>query len=139
MDTKQNYKSQRQDPKVLSLGSLLLFYIITDHRFRLTTLPCPVMQLFEHLFELLWDRQAEVGGVLQDGEAVIRDRPEDDGSTQYPRLVQHIDVQHLGDPDKQEGQHLPAQAAEADRGAELLILDGTHHAGDVVHDHEDQQ
>ena len=80
-----------------------------------------------------------MGSILQDGEAVVRDGPEDDRSTQDAGLVQHMDVQHLGDPDQQEGQHLPAEAAEADRGTELPILDGAHHTGDIVHDHEDQQ
>ena len=50
-----------------------------------------------------------------------------------------MDAQHLGDPNQEEGQHLPAEAAEADRGAELPILDGAHDAGKVIHDHEDQQ
>ena len=50
-----------------------------------------------------------------------------------------MDVQHLSDPNQQEGQHLPAEAAEPDGGAELPILDSAHHTGDVVHDHEDQQ
>ena len=80
-----------------------------------------------------------MGGVLQDGEAVIRDRPEDHCRTQDTRLVQHMDIQHLGDPDQKESQHLPAEAAEADRGAELSILDGTHDAGEIVRDHKDQQ
>ena len=57
------------------------------------------MQLLQHLFELLRNRKAEVGGVLQDGEAVIGDRPEDDRRAQDSRLVQHMDVQHLSKPD----------------------------------------
>ena len=54
-----------------------------------------------------------MGGVLQDGESVIRNRPEDDRGTQYPGLVQHMDIQHLGNPDQKEGQHFSAEAAEA--------------------------
>ena len=80
-----------------------------------------------------------MGGVLEDGEAVVGNRPEDHGGTQHAGLIQYMDVQNLGDPHQQEGQHLPAEAAEADRGTELPVLDGAHHAGDVVHDHEDQQ
>ena len=129
----------RQSLNTLSLGSFFLFYFFIDYGFRFTALPCSIVQLLEHLFQLLRYWQSEVGGVLQDGEAVIRDRPEDHCRTQDTRLVQHMDIQHLGDPDQQEGQHLPAEAAETDRGAELLILDGTHHAGDVIHDHENQQ
>ena len=56
------------------------------------------MKLFEDRFQLLGDGQTEVGGVLQDGEAVVGDRPEDDRRTQDSRLVQHMDVQHLSDP-----------------------------------------
>ena len=56
------------------------------------------MQLFEHRFQLVGDRQAEMGSVLQDGEAVVGDGPEDDGSTQDAGLVQDVHVQHLSDP-----------------------------------------
>ena len=56
------------------------------------------MKLFQYLFQLFGNRQAEMGGVLQDGEAVVGDRPEDDRRTQDSRLVQHMDVQHLSDP-----------------------------------------
>ena len=97
------------------------------------------MQLLEHLFQLFGDRQSEVGGILQDTQAVIRNRPEDDSSTQDTGLVQDVHVQHLGDAHQQEGQHLPAEAAEANRGAELMVLDGAHDAGEVVRDHKDQQ
>ena len=48
-------------------------------------------------------------------------------------------VQDLGNAHQQEGQHLPAKPAEADRGTELMVLDGAHNTGEVVHDHEDQQ
>ena len=46
--------------------------------FGLAAFVCAVMQLLEHRFELAGYRQAEVGGVFQDGEAVVGDRPEDD-------------------------------------------------------------
>ena len=79
-----------------------------------------------------------MGGVLQNRETVVGNRPEDDRRSQDARLVQHMDIQHLGDPDQQKGQHFATKAAEPDRGTELPVFDGTHHAGDVVHDHEDQ-
>ena len=97
------------------------------------------MKLFEYLFELFGYGQAEVGSILQDGESVVCNRPEDDRGTQDAGLVQDMDIQNLGNAHQQEGQHLPAVTAEANRGAELMILDGAHHAGDIVHDHEDQQ
>ena len=80
-----------------------------------------------------------MSGVLQDGETIVCDCPEDDRRAENTRLVQHMDVQHLGDPDQKESQNLPAEAAEADRGTELPVLDRAHHARDIVHDHEDQQ
>ena len=98
-----------------------------------------IMQLFEHRFQLFGDGQTEVGGVLQDGEAVVGNRPEDHGGTKDTGLVQDVDVQDLGDAHQQEGQHLAAEPAEAHGGAELMILNGTHDAGEIVHDHEDQQ
>ena len=107
--------------------------------FGLAAFVCAVMQLLEHRFELAGYRQAEVGGVFQDGEAVVGDRPEDDGGTQDTGLVQNINVQYLGDPHQKESQHLPAEAAEAHGGAELVVLDGAHDAGEIVRDHEDQQ
>ena len=97
------------------------------------------MELLEYVLQLLRDRKAEVGSILQNGEAIVGDRPEDDRCAQDTRLVQYMDVQHLGDPDQKESQNLPAEAAEADRGTELPVLDRAHHARDIVHDHEDQQ
>ena len=111
----------------------------TVYNFGFATLFTAVVKLFEHLFQRFGDGQAEVCGVLQDGEAVVRNRPEDDSGAQDARLVQDMHVQDLGDAHQQEGQHLPAEAAEADSGAELMVLDGAHDAGEVVHDHEDQQ
>ena len=54
------------------------------------------MKLFQYLLQLLGDRQAEMGGVLQDGEAVVCNRPEDDRRAEDPRLVQNVCVQGLG-------------------------------------------
>ena len=59
-------------------NSGLLFYIFADHGFRLAAFCFSIMELFQHVLQLLRNRQAEVGGVLQDGEAVVGDRPEDD-------------------------------------------------------------
>ena len=120
------------------------FYLLFVHRFAVynfgfATLLISVMQLLEHRFELAGYRQAEVGGVLQDAEAVVGDGPEDDGGAQDTGLVQDMHVQHLGDAHQQEGQHLPAEASKAHGGTELSVLDGAHDAGEVVHDHEDQQ
>ena len=97
------------------------------------------MQLFEHRFQLVGDRQAEVSGVLQDRETVVGNGPEDDGGTQDARLVQDVRVQDLGDAHQQECQHLAAEAAEAYSRAELMILNGAHDAGEIVHDHKHQQ
>ena len=98
-----------------------------------------MMQLFEDRFELFGNWQAEVGGILQDTQAVVGDRPEDDGGTQDAGLVQDVHVQDLSDAHQKEGQHLPAEASETDRGAELVVLNGAHDAGEVVRDHENQQ
>ena len=53
-----------------------------------------------------------MGGVLQDGETVIRNRPEDDGRAQDTGLVQDMLIQDLGDAHQKEGQHLPAESAD---------------------------
>ena len=50
-----------------------------------------------------------------------------------------MDIQDLGDAYQKESQHLPAEAAEANGGTELMILNRAHHTGDVVDDHEDQK
>ena len=70
--------------------------------------------------------------VLQDGEAVVRDRPEDDRRAQHTGLVQDMHIQHLGDAHQQESQHLPAEAAETDGRTELMIFDRAHYTGDRV-------
>ena len=80
-----------------------------------------------------------MGGVHQDGEAVVCNGPEDDSGPQDAGLVQHVYIQNLGDAHQKEGQHLPAEAAEAHGRTELMVLDGAHDAREVVHDHEDQQ
>ena len=120
------------------------FYLLfvegfTLYRFSFSALLFSIMKLLEHRFQLLRNRQAEVGGVLQDRETVVGNGPEDDGGTKHPRLVQDMYIQDLGNAHQKEGQHLPAEASEAHGGAELLILNGAHDAGEIVHDHEDQQ
>ena len=77
------------------------------------------MKLFEYLFELFGYGQAEVGSILQDGESVVCNRPEDDRGTQDAGLVQDMDIQNLGIAHQQEGQHLPAEASKAHGGTEL--------------------
>ena len=80
-----------------------------------------------------------MGGVLDDAEAVVGKGPEDHRSAEYPRLSQDVDIQYMPDTDQHKGENLATQAAEANGGTELFILDGAHDAGEVVHDHEDQQ
>ena len=120
------------------------FCILFVHRFAVynfgfATLFTAVVKLFEHRFQLFGYGQAEVGSILQDGESVVCNRPEDDRGTQDAGLVQDMDIQNLGNAHQQEGQHLPAEASKAHGGTELSVLDGAHDAGEVVHDHEDQQ
>ena len=91
---------------------MLSFLLFTFYIFRLATLLRAVMQLFQYLLQLFGDRQAEVGGILQDGEAVVGNGPEDDGGTKHPRLVQDMYIQNLGNAHQQEGQHLPAEAVD---------------------------
>ena len=97
------------------------------------------MKLFQYFFQLFGDGKAEMGGVLQDGESVVRDGPEDDRRAEDTRLVQHMDIQHLSDAGQEKGQYLPAEAAKADCGTELPVADGAHDAGQVVDDDKDQQ
>ncbi len=63
-------------------------------------LACPVVELLQNQLELLWEGETKMGGILQNGEAVVGDGPEDDRCAQDTRLVQHMDVKHLGNPDK---------------------------------------
>ena len=90
------------------------------------------MELFENIFESLRDRQAEVGRILQDAQAVVGQEEENDGSAKYAGLLQDLHIEDMGKADQQEDQHLAADALEAHGGAELFIADGAHHAGDVV-------
>ena len=53
--------------------------------------------------------------------------------------MQHLRVQNVGQAHQQEDQHLPADAAEANRGTELPVTHRAHHPGEVVNDHKHQQ
>ncbi len=56
--------------------------------------------MFGHLFQLFRDGQAEIGCVLQNGESVVGNGPEDVDGAQDTELVQSIDVKDVGDPNQ---------------------------------------
>ncbi len=116
---REDYDGPHYFQQPVEVYVLLCFLVHPLHRFAfnprrisVTAVLRAVMQLFQYLLQLLGDRQAEVGGVLQDGEAVVGDGQEGDGRGQDAGLVQNMDVQNLGDAHQQEGQHLPAEAAD---------------------------
>ena len=61
--------------------------------------------MLQHCFQLVGDGQAEMGGVLEDGEAVVGNRPEDHGGTQHAGLIQYMDV-----PDKAMSRWYPSRS-----------------------------
>ena len=97
------------------------------------------MQLFQHVFQLLRDGQAQVSGVLQERDALIGQVEEDHRRAQSAALSQHIHVHQVADAHQHKDEYLPADALKAHGAGQLLVRDGAHHTGDVVHQHEGDQ
>ena len=83
-----------------------------------------VMQLFKHCFQLCGNRQTEVASVLDEGNTLVGNVEENDGSTQYRAGTDNLCVNDVADADKGKDQHLLEDALEADCRGQLLIDNG---------------
>ena len=97
------------------------------------------MQLFQDAFDLLREREPQLGRVLQDGNSFIGDVEENDGRAQDRVLAENIDVQDVCDTDDAENDDLLGDALEADAAGQLLMGDRHKDAGNVVDHHKGDQ
>ena len=97
------------------------------------------MQLLQHGLQLLRDRQAKVGRVLDEGQALVGQVEEDDGGAQDAAGSDDMGVQHMTDAHQREDQHLPADAFEAHAAGQLPVGDCAEDARHVVQGNEQQQ
>lgn len=82
-----------------------------------------VVQLLQHCFQLVWDRQSEMGCVLNKGNAFIGEIEEDDSRAQDAAAANHLRVNNMTDAHQQENQHLAADAPKAHLAGQGLIGD----------------
>ena len=80
-----------------------------------------------------------MGGILDDAEAIVGKSPKDDRGAEHTSLPQNMQIKDMGDTDKHKSQDLAAETTEADSRTELMIVNRTHHAGDVVDHNEDKK
>ena len=99
----------------------------------------PVVKLGEDVLQCFGDRQAQVGGVLQQGQPLIREIEEDHRRAHDAPGSNHIHIQDVGDAHQQENQHLPTDALETNGAGELLVRRRAHDPRDVVNDCEGHQ
>ena len=78
-------------------------------------------------------------GILHERDAFIRDVEKDDCCAQDGAASDDLHVEDVGDAHQQEDEHLAADALKADSAGELVVCDGAHDAGDVVHNGEDHE
>lgn len=71
-------------------------------------------------------------GILRKAHALIGDVKENDRSSQYAARTDDLHIEDVGDPHKQENQHLAADALEAHLAGQLVIRNGAHDSRDVV-------
>ena len=98
-----------------------------------------LLQLFEERPQLLGHGQADAGGVLDDGDALVRDIEADDRASQDAAAADDVGVERVRHADEQEDEDLLADAAKACLARELLLRDAAEHAGDVVDGDEDDE
>ena len=69
--------------------------------FFVTALPCPVMQLLQHILHLIRNRQAEMRGIFQNAQAIVREEKENDRCAQHTGLMENLLVENVGQPNQQ--------------------------------------
>ena len=90
------------------------------------------MELLQYGLDGIRHRQAQVGGILQQGHTLIGKIEENHRRAQDTGRTQHLGIDDIADAHQQENQHLAADALEANLTGKGLVRDGTHDPGDVV-------
>lgn len=88
---------------------------------------------------MLWYGQADAGGVLQDGDALVRDVEADDRAAEDAAAADDVEVEGVCDADEEEDEDFLADAAKARLARELSLYDAAEDAGDVVDRDEDDE
>src|SRR5699024_9941641 len=78
-------------------------------------------------------------GVFQERDTLIGQVEENHRRAQSTALSQHIHVHQIADTHQYEDEYFPADALETNGAGQLLVRDGAHHAGDVVHQYKGNQ
>lgn len=81
-------------------------------------------------------RQTQMGGILQQGYALVGQVEENHRRAQDTGRTQHLDIDNVADAHQQENQYLAADALKAYLAGQALIGNGAHDPGDVVNDHK---
>ena len=76
----------------------------------------PVVKLLKHRLQLFRDGQAEMGGILKQGYALIRQVEEDHSSPEHADTAEHLHIQQMADTDQCEDEHFAEDALKADVG-----------------------
>ena len=68
------------------------------------------MDLLQNVFQLLRDREPQVGSILQNAHTLIGQIEEDHRGANNASVSDHVDIDHLGDADQKENDRLPADS-----------------------------
>ena len=108
----------------------LIAFVVIDY---LTGVMCAilgaVMELRQHIFELLRDGQADMARIFQKAHTLVGNVEEDHRSAQRVAAADKLGVDHMADADHDEDQYLAENPLKAHIAGQGLIEDGAHHAG----------
>ena len=77
--------------------------------------------------------------IFQKGNPFVGQVEEDHCRAQNAALSQHIYVHQIANANQHKDEHLPADALEAHGAGQLLVRDGAHDPGDIVHRNKGNQ
>ena len=77
--------------------------------------------------------------ILQKAHALIGNVEENHCDSQHTACSDNLHIQHIGNANEQENQHLAADALKADLTGEVLVRNGTHYPGDIINHHKGKQ
>ena len=90
------------------------------------------MEQLQHSFHLFRDGQTQVGYILQEIHALVRDIEKDNCRSQDIACADDLHIQNIGNSNQQENQYLFFNAFEPCLAGQLFIYDGicAEHIGD---------
>ena len=94
------------------------------------------MQLTQNLAQFIWHRQSQMSSILKQGQCLIAQVEADHCTPQCAAGTYDMHVYDVGHSDQHPGQHLFANAAEANPAVKFLVRYSAHDAADVVEHHK---